>query len=72
MVTDAQTNTDRERITSILGEIMGRWAVSDAPFRIVPVFDDASHNYLLLDEGWDGYKRIHRVWLHSEIKDGKI
>ena len=24
-----------------------------------------------MDEGWEGYKRIHRIWLHGEARDGK-
>lgn len=50
---------------------MRRYSASAAPFRSFPVIDP-NGNYLLLDEGWDGHKRIHRVWLHVELKDGKF
>ena len=40
--------------------------------RILMAFDRERGQFLLLDEGWDGYKRIHNVWLHVELRDGKI
>jgi hypothetical protein len=27
---------------------------------------------MLLDEGWDGYRRIYHVWAHIEVLDGKF
>ncbi len=29
-------------------------------------------NYLLMDEGWRGYKRLHHVWAHLATTDGKF
>ena len=39
--------------------------------RTLTVFDDETGNYLLMDEGWTGYKRQHHVWAHIEARDGK-
>ncbi len=36
-----------------------------------PVFDRANDRYLVLIEGWSGYKRIHGVIAHVDIIDGK-
>ena len=40
--------------------------------RTLTVFDRERGNYLLVDEGWDGYQRIHRTWLHVELRGGKF
>jgi hypothetical protein len=40
--------------------------------RTLTVFDDETGNYLLMDEGWQGYKRLHSVWAHIEVRDGKL
>ena len=40
--------------------------------RILMAFDRKRGQFLLLDEGWNGYQRIHNVWLHVELRDGKI
>ena len=46
----------------------------DAPhsYRTLSIFDRVTGNYLLMDEGWDKYRRIHRIWAHIEIKEGKF
>ncbi|MBC8141986.1 MAG: hypothetical protein H7Y38_11160 [Armatimonadetes bacterium] len=47
----ASLEQDRATATNALREVM---ALYDAPkwsFRILPVFDDATGNYLLMDEG---------------------
>lgn len=41
-------------------------------FRTLTVFDRQNGQFLLMDEGWDGFKHIHRVWLHVELRDGKF
>ena len=41
-------------------------------FRTIMAFDRERGQFLLLDEGWDGYQHIHRVWLHIELRDGKF
>ena len=40
--------------------------------RTLSVFDDDMGNYLLMDEGWRGYKRLHHVWAHLATTDGKF
>jgi len=40
--------------------------------RTLMAFDREQGQFLLLDEGWDGYRRIHNVWAHIELRDGKI
>ena len=41
-------------------------------FETVTVFDRENRRFLIMDEGWEGFERIHRVWAHLEIRDGKI
>ncbi|HLK59079.1 MAG TPA: XisI protein [Chthonomonadaceae bacterium] len=40
--------------------------------RTLMAFDREHGQFLLLDEGWDGYRRIHHVWAHVEVRDGKL
>ena len=53
----------------VLASVLKQYS-SNQPYRTVPVFDPASGNYLLMDEGWEKYQRIHRVWAHIEVRDG--
>ncbi len=41
-------------------------------FRTLTVFDRSHGQFLLMDEGWDGFKRIHRIWVHVELTEGKF
>lgn len=43
-----------------------------AETRTIPVFDREHGQFLLLDEGWDGYRRVYNVWAHIELADGKF
>jgi hypothetical protein len=36
------------------------------------VFDLAQERYLLIDIGWDQYRRIYNCVIHLEIREGKI
>jgi hypothetical protein len=38
-------------------------------FQTFRIFDRENGHFILMDEGWEGHERIHRVWLHVEIKD---
>ena len=40
--------------------------------RTLRIFDRERGHFLLMDEGWKGYERIHSVWLHIELRDGKF
>jgi hypothetical protein len=55
----------------VLQSVMESYATPQS-FRTLPVFDCQSNNFLLMDEGWEGYQRIHRVWAHIEVKDNKF
>jgi hypothetical protein len=62
---------DQELLERILCERARFYARPDK-YRTLPVFDQTHSQYLLMDEGWDGFKRIHRVWLHVELKEGQF
>ena len=40
--------------------------------RTLTVFDRKHGQFLLMDEGWQDFKHIHRVWVHVELRDGKL
>jgi hypothetical protein len=40
--------------------------------RTIPISDRERGQFLLLDEGWNGYQRIYNVWAHVELADGKF
>jgi hypothetical protein len=56
---------------SVQRELLALYPPPD-DFRVLTVSDPATGNYLLMDEGWDGHRRIHRVWAHVEVRDGKF
>jgi hypothetical protein len=61
----------REAIAQVFQEWRD-WPGPQAKFEIVWAMDTNADRYLLLDIGWDGYKRIHGLLAHLEIRDGKI
>lgn len=38
----------------------------------MPIFDEQSEQYLLVDFGWNRTGRVHSVILHLQIKNGKV
>ncbi|MBV9852312.1 MAG: XisI protein [Armatimonadetes bacterium] len=61
---------DRDLVERVLCELARFYAPKDA--RTLTVFDRVHDQYLLLDEGWDGYQRLHFVWAHVELAEGKF
>jgi hypothetical protein len=68
-------------LTSVTSEIQimekvlceyARFSATSPPLRIATVFDRENGAFLLVDEGWDGYKRIYNTWAHVELRNGKI
>ena len=45
---------------------------SPSQFRTLTNFDREHGSFLLMDEGWDSYRRIHHVWAHIELRDGQF
>lgn len=66
-----QANNDQELIERVLRECAQFYAFADR-FRTLTVFDRQNGQFLLMDEGWDGFKHIHRVWLHVELRGDKF
>ncbi|GAB4452824.1 MAG: hypothetical protein OHK0029_04500 [Armatimonadaceae bacterium] len=54
----------------ILREMAERYQIPKT--RTLSAFDDATGNYILMDEGWQGYKRVYHVWAHIELNQGKF
>ena len=67
---DDQEMGDQEILEQALRECARFYASDDA--RTLTIFDRQNGQFLLMDEGWDGFKHIHRVWLHVELRDGKF
>ena len=49
-----------------------RFYAKPEKYRTLLAFDREQGQFLLIDEGWDGYRRVHSVWAHVELRDGKI
>lgn len=60
----------RHVIVSILTDLAE--ASMRADVETLPLFDTDHNNYLLIDAGWDGIRRIHHVVAHLRIHNGKI
>ena len=60
----------RQVIISILSDL-AEASARDA-VETLPLFDTTHDNYLLLDVGWDGVRRIHHVISHLRFRNGKI
>ena len=61
----------RQIIRRILAEYDGiKDSSGDSVTEIV--FDGANDRYLVLDQGWEGVKRVHSVVLHVEVINGKV
>ena len=69
-IVDNQETGDREILEQALRECARFYASDDA--RTLTIFDRQNGQFLLMDEGWDGFKHIHRVWVHVELRDGKF
>ncbi len=67
----AALERDTEIIEQILCELARAYAVPNQSCTLM-AFDRERGQFLLIDEGWDGYRRIHDVWAHVEIRDGKF
>ena len=63
--------SDEALLENILCEGAQFYAFADR-FRTLTIFDRQNGQFLLMDEGWDGFKHIHRVWVHVELRDGKF
>lgn len=67
----ASTQHDAEIIERILCEC-ARFYAEPEKRRTLEVFDRERGQFLLIDEGWDGYRHIHRLWAHVELRDHKF
>ena len=67
----AALDHDAELIEETLCRCAQRYAAPDR-FRTLMAFDRERGQFLLMDEGWEGYRRIHRVWLHIELREAKF
>lgn len=62
---------DVQIVEQILCDLAAAYATAD-PSRTIMTFDRERGQFLLIDEGWDGYRRIYHVWVHVELRDGKF
>lgn len=65
-----QQSTDQDIVEGVLCECARFYASKEA--RTLTVFDSKNGQFLLMDEGWNGFKHIHRVWVHVELAEGKL
>ncbi len=64
----------RDLIENKLSEVVALFerAISAKRLRNRVVFDRQRDNYLIVQEGWDGSRRVHSIIVHIEIINGKI
>ena len=64
-----------EELRQAIEDVLATWQNLPGPeadFTIIPVSDRQQDRYLLLEEGWEGRKRIHGLLADLEIRGGKI
>src|SRR5262245_25118431 len=61
---------DAEILERTLCEI-ARFYAFPGRYHTFTVFDRDGGHFLIMDEGWNGFERIHRVWAHVDLKDGQ-
>lgn len=49
-----------------------QYTPSHGQIEVVPVFDEQTDNYMVVDVGWDRTGRVHSVILHLSIRNGKV
>ncbi len=60
---------------SVIKQILKRHAEltpSIGQVQTVPIFDEASDNYMVVDLGWDRTGRVHAVVLHLQLQKDKV
>ena len=45
---------------------------SHGQIETIPIFDEKTDNYLVLDVGWDQPGRVYAVILHLALRNGKV
>lgn len=55
-----------ETVERVLCELAAAYRTSGS-VRTLLAFDRNRGQYLLVDEGWEGFRRIHAVWAHVEV-----
>ena len=67
----ASLTSDVEIIEHVLCE-RARFYAARSDIRTLMSFDREHGQFLLIDEGWSGYRRIHHIWAHIELLNGKV
>ena len=57
-------------VECVLIECVRRYATPDA--RMFTVFDRDDRHFLVMEEGWNGNKRIHTAFVHIELQNGLV
>jgi hypothetical protein len=68
---------DPELKTSIqiLSEVIREWGETGSSFDPIDmevIADEQSGNFLLVGVGWRGDERIHHMYFHARVREGKI
>ena len=48
------------------------WSKSNDRGETIAICNEETDNYLLMNVGWNGYQRLHSIFFHLRIIDGKI
>lgn len=66
----ASLTNETDIIERVLEECVRRYATDDA--RMFTVFDRDGINLLVIEEGWQGTKRIYTPFVHVERREGNL
>lgn len=64
-----------DELRRALDQVFEEWTLFPGPesdFQIVSVMDRERDRYLLLHQGWDGYRRVDNLLAQVDVIDGKL
>lgn len=61
----------RQIIEQILSH-QAEFSPSHGQIETIPVFDEKTDNYMVVDVGWDQPGRVHAVMLHLALRNNKV
>jgi hypothetical protein len=66
----ATLKAETDIIERVLRDCVQRYATDDA--RMFTVFDNTGANFLVIEEGWLGAKRLYTTFVHVELREGSV
>jgi hypothetical protein len=67
----ASLNRFEPIVEKVLCDVAHMYRGSDA-VRTLFAFDREHGQFLLIDEGWEGIRRVHSAWAHVEVTEERV